>query len=199
MFMMDCSTEYVTRYDAMDGVSFPNIESQLHCQLSEAVQTIVGAKLMMETITAKLAADNTKTSVDRRSKRIFAKGLSQKFVQYVDMLFIPLRFLTDYQKKYAIKSRCARYVAKNILVTSRSQVVVSRKHIVSVHLKLLTSQMSAKVNLVQHRQQDENLRKTLKSWTRARNGSLAVEELQKIYCLTFQKKNAAFRITRRVQ
>lgn len=35
--MMDCSTEYVTRYDAMDGVSFPNIESQLHCQLSEAV------------------------------------------------------------------------------------------------------------------------------------------------------------------
>lgn len=51
---------------------------------------------MMETITAKLAADNTKTSVDRRSKRIFAKGLSQKFVQYVDMLFIPLRFLTDY-------------------------------------------------------------------------------------------------------
>jgi len=37
--------------------------------------------------------------------------------------------------------------------------------------------MSAKVNLVQHRQQDENLRKTLKSWTRARNGSLAVEEL----------------------
>lgn len=93
---MDCSTECVTRYDAMDGVSFPNIKSQLHRQLSEAVQTIVGAKLMMETITAKLAADNTKTSVDRRSKRIFAKGLSQKFVQYVDMLFILLRFLTDY-------------------------------------------------------------------------------------------------------
>lgn len=63
--MLDCPTEYVTRYDAMDDVSFPTIESQLHRQLSATLQIIVGAKLMMETTAAKLAADKTKISVGR--------------------------------------------------------------------------------------------------------------------------------------
>lgn len=77
--MLDCPTEYVTRYDAMDDVSFPTIESQLHRQLSATLQIIVDAKLMMETTAAKLAVDKTKISVGR-SKKIFAKGRSQKFV-----------------------------------------------------------------------------------------------------------------------
>ncbi|GAN11673.1 hypothetical protein MAM1_0801d11254 [Mucor ambiguus] len=71
MFTLDCPTEYVTRYDAMDDVSFPSVESQLHRQLSATLQIIVGAKLMMETTAAKLAADKTKISVGRSKINTF--------------------------------------------------------------------------------------------------------------------------------
>ncbi|KAL9547186.1 hypothetical protein MBANPS3_006286 [Mucor bainieri] len=65
-FVLDCPTEYITRYDAtMDDVFLSTIASQLHRQLSVILNTFIGARIIMETTASKLATDTTRISVGK--------------------------------------------------------------------------------------------------------------------------------------
>lgn len=65
MLVLDCPTEYTTRYDAMDDVFFPTIEPQLHRQLSAVLKTIAGAKIIMQDTASKIATDTAEISVGK--------------------------------------------------------------------------------------------------------------------------------------
>lgn len=63
---MDSPCGYVTRYDAMKDVMYPEDENELHRKLSAIVRTILGARMLMEDVAHKLVTDSSNISIGRR-------------------------------------------------------------------------------------------------------------------------------------
>lgn len=67
MVVLDSPCGYVTRYDAMNYVLYPEDEKELLRKLSAVVRTILGARALMETTAQKLISDSTQIQVGRHT------------------------------------------------------------------------------------------------------------------------------------
>ncbi|CAO0795129.1 unnamed protein product [Mucor circinelloides] len=65
MVVLDSPCGYVTRYDAMEDVLYPEDENELYRKLSAVLRIILGAKTLMETTAYKLTNDTTNIQVGR--------------------------------------------------------------------------------------------------------------------------------------
>lgn len=65
MVVLDSPCGYVTRYDAMEDVLYPEDENELYRKLSAVLRIILGAKTLMETTAYKLTNDTTDIQVGR--------------------------------------------------------------------------------------------------------------------------------------
>lgn len=67
MVVLDSPRGYVTRYDAMEDVLYPEDKNELLRKLSAVVRVILGARTVMETTAQKLISDSTRIQVGRRT------------------------------------------------------------------------------------------------------------------------------------
>lgn len=66
--MLDCPAGYVTRYDAMEDVSYPQDEDELYRKLSAVLRMILAGRILMEDTAHKLIHDDTEIPIGRRQE-----------------------------------------------------------------------------------------------------------------------------------
>lgn len=65
MVLLDTPVGYVTRYDALKFVRYPQNHNELFRQLSAVLQTIVAGRMLMENTDIMLTSDDTDISIGR--------------------------------------------------------------------------------------------------------------------------------------
>ncbi|EPB84268.1 hypothetical protein HMPREF1544_08988 [Mucor circinelloides 1006PhL] len=59
LFVLDCSSKYVTRYDGFNAVSFPTEQAQITRCMSVILKVVMGGRLIMENTRQKLSNDTS--------------------------------------------------------------------------------------------------------------------------------------------
>ncbi|CAO0796422.1 unnamed protein product [Mucor circinelloides] len=59
LFVLDCPSKYVTRYDGFNAVSFPTEQAQITRCMSVILKVVMGGRLIMENTRQKLSNDTS--------------------------------------------------------------------------------------------------------------------------------------------